>query len=214
MKIKVFILISFIFILMTACSNSAVSDKLLYSDNLKSITDAKREQLQWTQELEKNRLSERITTIEYINQGNKLIPNTMMAFEAGMGRQAIYPELNGFGSLDISDIDPNALAVVSKFCGSLLNNGECESFFDENSLYSLVLLLHDLEKYDFSKNWWYAGKGYFEGSVVEIPVRFTNGINNLDLNIYLKEVDAKTDDKQKDVPTMTYKIIDVEIAGF
>ena len=115
MKFNSFFLLSFILILFISCSNSAVSDKLLYSENLKSITDSKRSELQWTLELEKNRLSERITSIEYINQNNRLTPAVLKAFEAGNERQPLYPELKGFGSLDISDVDPNVVSIINQF---------------------------------------------------------------------------------------------------
>lgn len=215
MKFKSFFFLSFIMILFTGCSNSAVSDKLLYSDNLKSITDIKRSELQWTLELEKNRLSERITTIEYINQNNRLTPGTLMAFEAGNERQPLYPELKGFGSLDISDIDPSAVSIINKFCFSLINNEDCEVLFDDDSIFSLVLFTHDIRNYDLSKNWWYIGKSYFEGGAIEVPVRLTNGQSFLDFKVYLKEKqisEVKSDQAEnKPVSNSTYNIIDVEI---
>lgn len=215
MKFKSFFFLSFIMILFTGCSNSAVSDKLLYSDNLKSITDIKRSELQWTLELEKTRLSERITTIEYINQNNRLTPGTLMAFEAGNERQPLYPELKGFGSLDISDIDPSAVSIINKFCFSLINNEDCEVLFDDDSIFSLVLFTHDIRNYDLSKNWWYIGKSYFEGGAIEVPVRLTNGQSFLDFKVYLKEKqisEVKSDQAEnKPVSNSTYNIIDVEI---
>lgn len=205
-----------ILILLSSCSNSAVSDKLLNSESLKSVTDSKRENLQWTLELEKTRLSEKIHTFDYISPTNKLNPDTFMAFEAGNERPAMFPQLNGFGSLDITDIDPSALAVVDKFCSSVIKNEECEQLFEENSVYSLVLFMHDTKNYDYNSNWWYVGKGYFEGGALEIPVRITNGRENLDLKIYLKEQQNTTsekDDKKEtsQVQTVSYKILDVEI---
>lgn len=215
MKFKSFFFLSFIMILFTGCSNSAVSDKLLYSDNLKSITDIKRSELQWTLELEKNRLSERITTIEYINQNNRLTPGTLMAFEAGNERQPLYPELKGFGSLDISDIDPSAVSIINKFCFSLINNEDCEVLFDDDSIFSLVLFTHDIRNYDLSKNWWYIGKSYFEGGAIEVPVRLTNGQSFLDFKVYLKEKqisEVKSDQAEnKTISNSTYNIIDVEV---
>lgn len=215
MKFKSFFFLSFIMILFTGCSNSAVSDKLLYSDNLKSITDIKRSELQWTLELEKNRLSERITTIEYINQNNRLTPGTLMAFEAGNERPPLYPELKGFGSLDISDIDPSAVSIINKFCFSLINNEDCEVLFDDDSIFSLVLFTHDIRNYDLSKNWWYIGKSYFEGGAIEVPVRLTNGQSFLDFKVYLKEKqisEVKSDQAEnKPVSNSTYNIIDVEV---
>lgn len=215
MKFNSFFLLSFILILFISCSNSAVSDKLLHSENLKSITDSKRSELQWTLELEKNRLSERITSIEYINQNNRLTPAVLMAFEAGNERQPLYPELKGFGSLDISDVDPNVVSIINQFCRSLINNEECEVLFDDDSVYSLVLFTHDISNYDLRKNWWYIGKSYFEGGAIEVPVRLTNGQSFLDFKVYLKEkqlAESKsTQNTNNSFNDLAYKIIDVEI---
>lgn len=203
-KKVLYVLIICFISLLGSCSNSAVTDKLLNEESLKAVADSRRQGLQWTMELEKSKLTERITSIDYVKQVNRLTPQTLIAFEAERERKPIYPSLDNFGSLDISDIDPNALSVIGKFCKALKENSECEEYFEENSIYSLVLFSNDCKDWNFSSCRYYVGKGSVEGGALEVPVRFVNGKSFLDVSIYLKEIHQEN--KQPD-----YKILDVEI---
>lgn len=217
---KFFIVSAVILFLFSSCSNSDVASRLLHTEHLKQVADSHKEEIQWTMELEKTRLSERIYSIDYVSPENRLTPSTMMAFEAGMEHSAVFPRIEGFGSLDISDNDVEAMGQVSSFLNDLRQHKECDSYFAESSLYSLVLLLNDLNDFTFENCYWYYGKSFAGDFAVEIPVRLFNREQYADLNIFLKEMPVESDTGKSDTekkdskknPVLKYKIIDVEIA--
>ncbi|MGN0739196.1 MAG: hypothetical protein ACI4LX_03390 [Treponema sp.] len=199
-----------------SCSTEINNQAMAGEENLKSITAQKEKTVQWTQELEKNRLSQKIDSIEYVNQFLKLNPPTMTAFEAGMSRPIVYPELDGFASLDISDVDANIIFLINNFCRNLAKETECDSFMNSESVFSLALFLYDAKNYGFSfKNTkWLIGKAFVLENGFEVPVRFVNENKKLDVHFYLKDVHNAGDVSQNQQSVSEYKILALEIFNF
>lgn len=232
--LKRFYILSFISVLFfTGCSRSDIADKLLKTKHLKNTADEYREQNQWTLELEKTRLSEKISSMDYISSEIRLNPDAFMAYEAGREKPAVYPEIDGFGSLDISDNDANAMAELYSFMTDLKQGKECETYFDQDSVFSLVLLVNDLSDFDLKNSYWYSGRAFVGEHAVQVPVRMVSSNRYVDMNVYLKEMQAKdpkagstteikdssaSESKElsatdsNDSVVSKYKIVDIEIA--
>lgn len=188
MKVKKILPLFFLFILLISCSNSGVTSKLFRDDHLKNETNNQRENIQWTMELEKNRLGEKISSINQVSSSQELNPQTFMALDAEYERFGIFPELDDFGSLDISDNDANAMAVLHNFFSSLKANQECDSYFTRDSIFSLVLFLHDIQDFDLTNAQLYFGKAFPLENALEIPVRIYGKNEMMDVKVYLKYI--------------------------
>lgn len=217
MKNFVIVFMSFM-IFLNGCSNSQMSDKIFHEENLLDEVNSLKSEYEWTGELEKNRLAEKINSIDYIDKKNMLTSDTFLAFEAGVDRPILYPLLDGFGSLDISDTDANAIAIVNTLCNSLIAGSECEYLFEQNSIFTLVLFMNDTEGFNFASSSFYVGKGYVDGGAVEIPVRMTTQNGLLEFHVYLKEIQllqneatSEEENASQAQNSLGYKIVDLEI---
>lgn len=65
---KVSAIVFSIMFLFFSCSTEINNQVMTGEDNLKSIAAQKEKTVQWTQELEKNRLSQKIDSIEYLRK--------------------------------------------------------------------------------------------------------------------------------------------------
>lgn len=226
--VKCFLSFSFIFIMLNSCNNANQNQIQIDEHNLKQIVDKKNENISWTQELEKSRLSQRIDKLDYINSSLQLTPNTMVAFESSLSRLPVYPSLDNFGSLDISDIDENALYVVNQFCSKINDKESCQNLMNKNSIFALTLFLYDTSEinFNFSNYTWLIGQPFISENNLSIPVRFKNETNTLDIKLYLTEEikpsdknDSAPKDNEKKLQNTTndkfkYKVLDIEIFDY
>ncbi|MBR0154947.1 MAG: hypothetical protein IJM22_02625 [Treponema sp.] len=203
--------------LLAGCKNAAQTQSDESEFSLKKIADAKNGEIQWTQELEKGRLSKKVNRNDYMNPAVTFNPDSMIALDAGKNFREIYPEIEGFASLDIRDIDSDALNLVQSFFSSFIKKKECDEFMESNSIFSLAIFSFDLNQknIDPSTCSYIIGKGYFSDNAFEIPVRLYNKEKFVDTKIYIKEIqftkqnDKESDKKDSQIPS--YKILDIEI---
>lgn len=194
----------FSLLMFLGCSNASQNQNFVIDDdNLKMTVLNRTQTLQWTQELEKNRLSQKINSEEQTKSDLKLGPLMMIAQEGGISSNPVYPVIDGFASLDISDIDPGAINIIDRFCIAYKKGDACDSFMSENSIYSLALFLFDSKEEEFSTAGmdWVIGKAFVTENSIEIPVRMFNKTKFIDVNFFMKQ------DKE------SYKILDLEISN-
>ena len=111
---SVFFIISII-----ACNNSAET-KLVYTENdtIKQSVKEREQGITWTQELEKERLTTRITRSS-MEIGSD-VPYNKELFKISKTMQApVYPDLNDFGSLDTRNIRATVKDKMNNFCSNL-----------------------------------------------------------------------------------------------
>lgn len=82
--------------------------------------DEAREKAAWAYEIEGERLSKKISSVDSIDRNIPLEPLALIALEGGKIFPAIFPELEGFTSLDTSDIQGEVLDTVNGFCRALI----------------------------------------------------------------------------------------------
>lgn len=84
--------------------------------------DEAREKAAWSYEIEGERLSKKISSVDAIEKNIPLEPLSMIALEGGRPFPAIFPELEGFASLDTTDIQGEVLDTVNGFCRALVEH--------------------------------------------------------------------------------------------
>ena len=155
-----------------------------------------------TKEIEKSILSQKIDSIDYINSSLQLTPDVMIAYDAGMPHKNVYPYLEGFESLDVSDLDAEAANVIAQFCTNLVRKESCDSFMAKDSVYALAMFLYDAGEcsFDFTNARWLLGKPFITESSLEVPAYFYHKSDYLSIKFYLSQVEN------------AYKVFDVEIS--
>ena len=129
---SIYILSSGIILFSTiACKNTSET-KLVFSDNdtIKQSVKDREQGITWTQELEKDRLSQTITR-NSIELGLE-VPYTKEVFKINKSNQSpVYPEYSDFGSLDTRNIRPSIKEKMNNFCSSLSseNHNGADAFF-------------------------------------------------------------------------------------
>lgn len=207
-----------IFILtFSSCNNANSLDITQDINTLKNVVSQRNENIKWTGEVEPNRLTEKIHTSPYISKSLSLTPNVMIAFEGGMPREPVFPQIDNFGSLDISNLDYKIISNINSFFDQLKNNENCDSFMDSNSIFALSLFLYDLQQIDFSLNdlSWIIGKPFLMDDIFEIPIRLKNETNFLLVYLYIKDVESIVNTDSADLSKGSdYKIVNIEIINF
>ena len=203
--------------LLLSCKNASDTQNTAQNSTLKKITDNKNSEIQWTQELEKGRLSQKINRNDYIINSIKITPEVLIALDAGKNYTGVYPEIKGFASLDIRDIDTDALYLIDSFFVSFINGRDCDKYMEKDSLYSLALFSFDLEELNIkpSSCRYLVGKAIVADNSLAIPVRLYNNTDFVDTNVYLKEIQfSQGKDKKEDLSKKSaYEIIDLEIVN-
>lgn len=199
-------------ILFFSCSYEAAVQSA-DGNSLKAAAAEKESSVRWTQELEKSRLSRSIDSSESINRLLKLEPQTMIAFDAGIGLPFVYPQIDDFACIDTSDLNEGSAALIDNFCRALVSGDECDPFMKSGSVFSLALFLHDAEQcgFVFENARWIVGKAAVLENHFEIPVRFMQGNQKLDVCVFVEDVRFETENEPPDGSAGKYEILDLEI---
>ncbi len=196
-----------------SCKNTSET-KLAYTENntIKNSIKEKEQNITWTQELEEERLTERITRSSMTLGPD--VPYSKELFKINRKNQnAVYPELADFGSLDTRNIKKSVKEKINAFCTSLANpeHSGADSYFSRKYLFNYVFFIKDLEegwktrlgkeyprenvsegKTDdkekeaeaiFSK--WTFGQAFVGAEIMQIPVRFYASCGIIDVTIFL-----------------------------
>lgn len=192
------------------CKNASSSEIVSEQNTLKSLTNSKLQNIQWTNEIEKNRLKEKIHSSLVVSKSLSLTPDVMIALEGGIPRNPIYPSIDDFGSLDISDLDYKIYDLINSFFIDLKNSKNCDFYIAKNSIFAISLFMYDLGQLSFSLNnlSWIMGKPFLDEEIIEVPIRLNNETNSIDIHLYLKD-EATSESSQSD-----FKIVDFEIYRF
>ena len=207
---SVFFIISII-----ACNNSAET-KLVYTENdtIKQSVKEREQGITWTQELEKERLTTRITRSS-MEIGSD-VPYNKELFKISKTMQApVYPDLNDFGSLDTRNIRESVKDKMNNFCSnlSLENHTGADSFFSKKYIFNYVFFIKELEeswKTNFNEEYpksalpekkveedgaeepapgiftkWTFGEPFIGSEIMQIPVRFYATCGIIDVTVFL-----------------------------
>ncbi len=97
----------------------------------------------------------------------------------------VYPELEGFGSLDVSLLDGKAMNAVAAFCGALLKADSAAALrLTVAQCAPLVyIFLSDIKGRALAR--YIIGRPLASGTMWQVPVRFFSGRQRLDFRLYV-----------------------------
>lgn len=131
--------------LLIGCSNQAES-KLTYT-NTETVKDVVKEReldIRWTKEIEGSRLNENISSSNLMAANVDFLPSTIKIIKNY--NEPVYPSIESFGNLDVSNLSEQLETDISDFCKALADNiyAGPEKYFKENYIFNLVFFKKDL----------------------------------------------------------------------
>lgn len=154
------------------------------AENLLTVTN-------WSEEIESNRLTEAVEIPSGISSSVKLSPLVLNASDSVT--EKIYPDLEGFGSLNVSAMPPEVKKLVRNFASAFCKNEETDQFMASSSKYELGLLYKDLTLIFEQKSEdeplfdsFIIGMEIQNNFICEVPLRFNKGKKSVDLTVYCK----------------------------
>ena len=184
---------------LVSCSNSQET-KLVYteSNTIKQNVKDKEQEITWTIELEGDRLTQTVNR-NSMEIGAEVPYNTELFKLTNSKKAAVYPSIEEFGSLDVSNLRKDVKGKVTQFCEAFNseNHGGAESFFSRKYIFNYVFFIKDLEE-GFEKNFgkklpekdevinkWLLGEPFNGNDIIQIPVRFYTDYGTIDMTMFL-----------------------------
>jgi len=139
------ILFTVIVLGITGCSSK---DKKSDSDSdltLRAQSEKRFKEIEWTDPIEKDRLTQNISTTQTIADTIKLTPVIFLCGNFAKTIEPVYPNLDGFGNLDISDLPDEIKLSVTSFSENLCTGSANDELMMAGSVYELALFESDLK---------------------------------------------------------------------
>ena len=213
-KSYIFIFSALFMLSVLSCKNNS-EPKLVYADNdtIKQSVKEREQGITWTQELEKERLTEKINRSS-MQLGSEVPYNKEIFKISKKNREIVYPEFEDFGSLDTRNIRSSLKEKLNNFCKSLssVNHNGAESYFSKKYIFNYVFFVKDLEdgwKSNFGQDYpkpekaakvkdseeeedaldiftkWTFGEPFIGSEIMQIPVRFYSTCGIIDVTVFL-----------------------------
>lgn len=139
------ILFTVIVLGITGCSSK---DKKSDSDSdltLRAQSEKRFKEIEWTDPIEQDRLTQNISTTQTIADTIKLTPVIFLCSNYAKTIEPVYPNLDGFGNLDISDLPDEIKLSVTSFSENLCTGSANDELMMAGSVYELALFESDLK---------------------------------------------------------------------
>lgn len=164
--------------------NSSIKESLLSSFSEKKFD--------WTDDVWE--VSEKTVNNVKIPSGLQLTPE-LFAASLEKQKELIFPYIEGFGSLDVSDLNSEASSVIKAFCSNFCAGLQLEQFVEEKSIETLVFFCSDVKNFfdshkkinrDVFTDFIY-GKPFISDNSFQVPVSFWNESVRLTVFVYLNQ---------------------------
>lgn len=201
---KVFFPVISVFILLSACSAPQNgSNQASQSNTLKTLVKTKEESAVWTRELESVRLTKSLKQTESVSDSISLSPDVLKV--SSVQSPYVYPRLDDFGSLDVTELPDAAWNKLCSFCDAVSKDlYSAESLFKRENLFSFVFFADDLKNKFFDGELpasdeentdlftdYIPGKPFISGDDFQVPVRFFLNKDFFDSMIYISADGSK-----------------------
>lgn len=191
MKKVVWLLPVFIVFFLFSCSNPQGIVLTSQEDTLRNEVMIKSEQIVWSNEIEPEKLSYEINDRATAAQKELITPQMLTSIKEL--QPAVYPEIKGFASLDYTAMNTSLISVMNDFCEQLCNGtDDLQSFFYSKYFFNYVFFKTDFEpitkqlkKDDVLFDRFLICKGFESQDLTQVPVRFYNQKDFVDLYVYL-----------------------------
>ena len=210
----IFIFSALLTISVFSCKNTSDA-KLVYIDNdtIKQSVKEREKEITWTQEIEKERLTERINRSS-MELGSEVPYNKEIFKISRKTRDTLYPEFEDFGSLDTRNLRSSLKEKLNNFCTSFssADHKGADSYFSKKYIFNYVFFVKDLEegwKINFGQDYpkpeketkvkdneketpvftvftkWTFGEPFIGSEIMQIPVRFYSTCGIIDVTVFL-----------------------------
>lgn len=189
MRKRLFVVFIFISLIIVSCKKTETDGSLasIQSTLRFSISNLT---LTWEDEIEGDFFNAKAKSELGIKKNVALSPESYIVSTESRDKP-VYPSIQGFGSLDTSDINGMARDVLNGFFAAVKADTDADSFVDARHIATLIFFLSDLKKV-FSDNngsfsLFFYGKPFITDVDFGVPVRLTEGGIFLDLLVYLNK---------------------------
>ena len=185
-----------------SCSNPVQdAEEITANSTLRYSAESLYDATEWAEEIEFDRLTASVSSVEGISARLNLSPLIVLA-SVPSDSTRIFPNLEGFGSLDTTLISKRLREMLTSFCECIAANKEADKFMESNCLFSLALFYEDFERifascFDFSDEQdssetayfdsFVLGEPFLDGVYYEVPVKFFGKKANLTLCVFCFE---------------------------
>ena len=191
MKKIVWFLTGTVLLVLVSCSNPQQIILTSQEDTLRNEVQQKAGTIQWTNEIESERLSSQINDKAQASQLEYITPQMLSSIKEL--QPIVYPEIKDFASLDCSAMNSSLLSVMNEFCAELCNGTEnLSSYFYSKYFFNYVFfkndfepVIKDLKKDDILFDRYLICKAFESEDLVQVPVRFYKNKDYVDLSVYL-----------------------------
>lgn len=156
-----------------SCSqpNTALQEE---SDTLRTTAEALDRDTFWADELESSVLTARLSGADGIDSSVPVSPKTVAISVQESGCAPVYPEVEGFASLDVSALSEGALRVLNRFCAAVIAEEPPFELMADGRTYVLSLFLYDLSRLPRGRGFgrYVLGKPFVSDELCQCPVRF------------------------------------------
>lgn len=139
---------SFIFFVLCLLTFSCKSKKSAFDNKgtIRSLSEQKFRETVWTDQIEKDRLTKDITIINTIDSSVRLTPQAFISSEFSQGMEVIYPSIENFGSLNVSNLDNSIKKITMEFCKNISSYKNCDELLEKQDFYEYALFIRDLKE--------------------------------------------------------------------
>lgn len=138
-------LLAALVLLAASCSNmNQLKRAEEETETLRTLSEALSQRVPWTDELENGRLTADVSTTNGIEQRVALSPMSVLAGGSEGSVEPRYPALDGFGSLDLSQLPQAIRTQLDGFCAAITSDERADDYMAQGSLYSLALFYYDV----------------------------------------------------------------------
>lgn len=180
--------------LIIACSNSqnAQGIQVDYENTLRKQFQDRFDSISWTEELEPDVITQKKASNPKLFSSRSLNNIVAASVIEVPESNAIYPAIDGFGSIDITMIPTSLKSMITDFCAELLNISQAgnsslkevsqeqvskdiysklASHISSERRYMLSIYLQDTKTYPVASKF-YLGSPFITGEKYEVPVLF------------------------------------------
>ncbi len=194
-----------------SCSDSSNTQSTDNTSSLKNIAEQNFKQINWTEPLEGERLTAKISSVDTIEKRIQLSPAVVLNSSYASSLSPIFPYLEGFTSLDLSSFNSLVKSLAQKFASALCTGNVDTTLFEKDNIFEAALFYNDLKqlwKSEFSQEFpenaketdsletqekelfilfdeYLFGEPFEMNSLYEVPVRFIRKkTGSVDVMIY------------------------------
>ena len=185
-------------VLFFSCKNNTTETKLIYSENntIKQAVKNKEQEISWTTELAPERLTADVSRTS-VNISQDILYNVDLIKVISNDNVLVFPELEDFGSLDISKLNPSANEKINEFCEKLSKSlySGADSYFSRKYIFNYVFFRNDLIS------------GWKENFGKKIPEEYNKEIKNIESESKDSDEKNKKSEKKEELKPLFSKWI-------